>query len=250
MRASAILTYQQQRQWPPPRRPWVMAQQWHDLLFAHWPMRPDALRSLIPAALDLDTFEGEAWVGIVPFRMSGVRPRGLPPVPWLSAFPEMNLRTYVTLDGKPGVWFFSLDAGNPIAVALARTFFHLPYFNAQMRLRRDREYISYGSIRTHRHASNATVHARYRPTGSVYHASPGSLDFWLTERYCLYAATDDARIYRGDIHHMQWPLQPAEAEFHRQSLTAAHRITLPGTSPLLHFSAWQQVLIWPPTRVR
>src|SRR6266508_3536850 len=120
------------RPWPLPQRPWIMRMQWHDLLFMHWPVNRDALRRYIPPRLEIDTFDGSAWIGVVPFRMSGVVPRLLPPVPYLSAFPELNVRTYVSAEGKPGVWFFSLDAGNPIAVEAARDVFHLPYYNAQM----------------------------------------------------------------------------------------------------------------------
>jgi uncharacterized protein len=113
--------------WPLPAGGWVMAQSWHDLLSAHWPVTAAALRPHIPARLAIDTFDGQAWLGVVPFRMSGVRLRGTPAVPWLSAFPELNVRTYVLADAKPGVWFFSLDAGNAIAAAIAREWFHLPY---------------------------------------------------------------------------------------------------------------------------
>src|SRR6266704_6531932 len=114
------------RPWPLPVGPWVMAQRWHDLLFAHWPVPAGELQHLIPTPLTIDTFDGQAWLAVVPFRMSGVRLRGTPAVPWLSAFPELNVRTYVKCEGRPGVWFFSLDAGNPLAVAIARAWFHLP----------------------------------------------------------------------------------------------------------------------------
>ena len=250
MQSSALVAAQQRRPWPVPKRPWIMAQRWHDLLFAHWPVRPDALRPLVPAALDLDTFEGEAWVGIIPFRMSGVRPRGLPSVPWLSEFPEMNLRTYVTLDGKPGVWFFSLDAGNPVAVAIARATYHLPYFDAAMRIRRNGDTFDYGSIRTHHDAPPASVHVRYRPAGPVFESRPGTLESWLTDRYCLYAMTDSQHLYRGEIHHAPWSLQLAEAEFERQTLALAHGIILSDKPPLLHFSRLLEMVAWLPERVR
>ncbi len=138
------------RPWPLPAGPWVMAQTWHDLLFAHWPVPIATLRPHIPTCLAIDTFEGQAWLAVVPFRMSGVRLRGTP-APWLSAFPELNVRTYVAADGKPGVWFFSLDAGNPLAVAIARAWFHLPYFRARMSCEERNDWIEYKSERTHRH---------------------------------------------------------------------------------------------------
>src|SRR5215216_3312597 len=135
------------RPWPLPREPWLMAQTWHDLVFAHWPLAPERLRELVPASLPLDTFDGQAWVGVVPFWMSGVRPRAVPGLPWISKFPELNVRTYVTLEDKPGVFFFSLDAARLPAVWAARIFFRLPYFHARMRLRRAGEWVQYASDR-------------------------------------------------------------------------------------------------------
>src|SRR6266404_10006502 len=127
---SAVLQEVAHRPWPMPAGPWAMAQSWHDLLFAHWQVDAAALRPLLPPQLQIDTFGGSAWLAVVPFRMTGVRLPGTPALPWLSAFPELNVRTYVTCDGEPGVWFFSLDAGNALAVAIARAWFHLPYFRA------------------------------------------------------------------------------------------------------------------------
>lgn len=165
-----------------------MAQVWHDLLFAHWPVSPHELRRHIPPQLSLDTFDDSAWLGVVPFRMSGIRPKHLPAVPWLSAFLELNVRTYVTVGGESGVYFFSLDAGNPVAVALARTIFKLPYFRASMTLHTRADEVLYTSQRTHAGAPAAELTARYRPTGHVFRAAQGSLEWWLTERYCLYTA--------------------------------------------------------------
>ena len=145
-----------------------MLQSWHDLLFAHWPVSQQAMREQVPASLDLDLFQGKAWISVVPFRMSGIRPRYLPALPWLSAFAELNVRTYVVRDGMPGVYFFSLDAANPIAVRLARRFFHLPYFDADMSLSYNADWIEYSSLRTHRGAAAAEFTARYRPSGPVF----------------------------------------------------------------------------------
>jgi uncharacterized protein YqjF (DUF2071 family) len=224
-----------------------MHQAWHDLLFAHWPVPADVLLPFIPSALTLDLYEGQAWVGVVPFRMSGVRPRFVPAIPWLSAFPELNVRTYVVRDGRRGVWFFSLDAGNSLAVAVARAVFHLPYYHARMscRLAGDSVAYAYSSIRTHHGAEAAAFEARYCPTGESYRATPGSLAHWLTERYCLYAADRAGRLYRSEIHHAQWPLQPAEAEITANTMATAAGITLPPTKPLLHFARRQDVIVWP-----
>lgn len=251
MSLAPILAATSHRPWPLPRGPWVMAQTWHDLLFAHWPLPAAKLAPLIPSPLALDTYEGQAWLAVVPFRMSGVRPRGVPGMPWLSAFPELNVRTYVTAPGgsKPGVFFFSLEAANPIAVSAARRGFHLPYFRARMRLTDYGDHIAYTSTRTHTGAPPAAFVGRYGPTGGVYATTPGSLEHWLTERYCLYTVTGGGRLHRGDIHHAPWPLQPAQATLATNSMAAAAGIHLPDTPPLLHFARRLDVVVWPLTRV-
>jgi hypothetical protein len=192
--------------------------------------------------LPLDTWEGSAWIGVVPFRMSGIRPRFLPAVPWLSAFPELNVRTYVSLDGKPGVYFFSLDAANPVAVRGARRWFHLPYFDARMKLGDSGDWIDYSSTRTHPGARPAEFSARYRPTGAVYRSVRGDLDYWLTERYCLYA-TSGGRVWRGEIQHTPWPLQPAEADISRNTMAP---VEVPPIAPVLHFARRLDVAVWAP----
>lgn len=220
-----------------------MAQSWHDLLFAHWPVPCDALRRLVPAALVLDTYDGTAWIGVVPFRMSGIRLRRLPPLPWLSAFPELNVRTYATRGGKPGVFFFSLDAANPLAVAVARRWYHLPYMRARMSATTEADGVRYASRRTHHGAPQAELRARYRPMGPVTRAAPGTLEHWLTERYCLYALDRHGTVYRGEIHHEPWPLQAAEAEVEVNTMTRP--LVLPDTQPLLHFARRLDVVVWP-----
>ena len=235
----------QHRSWPISDSPWIMTQIWHELLFAHWPISPDNLRPLVPQILPLDMYEGECWIGIVPFHMTYVRPRWIPPISALSHFVELNVRTYVTLQGIPGVYFFSLDASNPIAVALARSFFHLPYFNASMSSKRVDDVIYYNSQRTHNNAQPAEFQAVYRPTTAIFFAQLGSLEHWLTERYCLYTVKPGEGVYRGDIHHIPWSLQLAELETKKDTMAVSHNIHLPDVSPLLHYSHRQEVLIWP-----
>jgi uncharacterized protein len=249
------------RPWPLPSGAWIMAQTWHDLLFAHWRIDVAQLRTTlrpqIPDALDIDTFQGQAWIGVVPFRMSGVRLRATPALPTLSAFPELNVRTYLRHGGKPGVWFFSLDAANPIAVSVARAWFHLPYFNARMRCESRNGWIEYSSERTHRRAPKAKLRTRYRPIGEIFRAQPGTLEHFLTERYCLYAADSKGRITRGDIQHAPWNLQSARAEFSENTMiqatlesgTPAPLLTNEPrhpNEPLLHFSHRQDVVVWHP----
>jgi len=242
---SAVLQEVTHRPWPLPAGPWVMAQSWHDLLFAHWQVDAAALRPLLPPQLQIDTFGGSAWLAVVPFRMTGVRLPGTPALPWLSAFPELNVRTYVTCDGKPGVWFFSLDAGNALAVAIARAWFHLPYFRARIRCRNQDGWNHYDSERTHLGASSALLKCRYRPIGEVFSPQLGTLEYFLTERYCLYTTDGRGQIIRGEIHHPPWPLQRAEAELAHNSMAESLGIALV-SGPLLHFARRQDVLVWAP----
>jgi len=222
-----------------------MTQTWHNLLFAHWPVPQEMLRPMIPACFELDTFVGQAWLGVVPFRMSQVRLRWLPPLPSTQAFPELNVRTYVTFAGKPGVYFFSLDAASSIAVTVARLWFNLPYFRARMSLLAEESHIHYHSQRVHRHAPPATFIASYAPVAEVFTAQPGTLDHWLTERYCLYTVDRQQRPYRGEIHHLPWPLQRAEAAIEQNTMALAQNIQLPETTPVLHYAHYLEVLIWP-----
>jgi uncharacterized protein YqjF (DUF2071 family) len=220
---------------------------WHDLMFMHWPVPAAALRPLIPAGLEVDTYEGRAWIGVVPFRMSGIRMRWMPPVPGTSAFPELNVRTYVTTGGKPGVWFFSLDATNKLAVRAARWTFHLPYFDARMHCTREPAagWVDYASVRTHRAAPPAGYRARYRPIGDARNPLPGTLEYFLTERYCLYSADRGGRVYRGDIAHPPWCLRDAEAEVEQNSMLEPLGLgAVSREIPLLHFAGDQAVRAW------
>lgn len=221
-----------------------MQMQWHNLLFAHWPLPVDELRQAVPVQLTLDTYEGRAWIGVVPFLMSGVRPRLVPGTPGSSCFPEINVRTYVTMDGKPGVYFFSLDAGSWFAVKAARAWYHLPYFLAKMQLTTSGSTVDYKSDR----CGNAETRfdATYSPIGPVMSAQPGSLDHWLTERYCLYTVWKQ-RVYRADIHHDKWPLKPAEAEIRVNTMAEPLGLTLPQTQPVLHYAERLDVVAWAPT---
>ena len=247
-----FLSHTDHRPWPLPEGGWIMAQSWHDLLFAHWPIPIETMRQLIPPELELDTFEELAWVGVVPFRMSGIRPRGFPAVPWLSAFLEFNVRTYVkskSQPSKPGVYFFSLDAANPLAVAVARATYKLPYFNAKMSLlKNDDESFTYMTNRTHRGAPSAEFAGSYGPRGDVFLAREGTIDHWLTERYCLYTVSK-GKVYRGEIHHLPWPLQPAFLKTDSNTMASAGGIELPNCDPILHFSKSIDVVVWPIEKV-
>jgi uncharacterized protein YqjF (DUF2071 family) len=218
------------------QRPWIMSQTWRDLLFAHWPVPPAALRSLVPDAFELDEWAGEAWLGVVPFRMTDIRPRAIPALPYFSRTLELNVRTYVTVNGKPGVYFFSLDAERPLAVRVARRYFHLPYFDAEMQCREDPDGFVYASRRTHKDAPAAAFEARYAATGPPAISRAGTIEYFLTERYCLYTMNPSGAAYRGDILHDPWPLQPARVEIARNTMTEPLGIALEGRTPVAHFA--------------
>jgi hypothetical protein len=231
------------RPWRLPERPWLMGQTWYDLLFAHWELPAEALRPLVPAPLELDLRDGRAWLGITPFVVGGLRLRGAPPLPRLSRFPELNVRTYVRYDERPGIYFFSLDAGSRSAVAAARRAYRLPYFHAQMSADRDLKTVRYESWRVDSTGPPAELAARYRPTGPALPIEDGSLERWLAERYCLYVVDRRGRPLRGEIHHAPWPLQPGSATIQRNTMATPLGLEL--SDPLLHFSARQDTLIWP-----
>src|SRR5919199_672832 len=220
-----------------PKGAWVLRMRWLDLLFMHWPVPEASLRLLVPPALKLDTFDGSAWLGITPFRMERTHPRFLPAVPWLSSFLELNVRTYVTIEGKPGIWFFSLDASTELAVQAARRTYRLPYFRARIVFGRREGWIEYECARAEE--AGRVWNGRYRSTGPVFHAEPGSLEWFLTERYCLYTTDERGVLQRAEIHHAPWPLQPAECEI---ELNTISRVDLPDEAPLCHFARRQDVV--------
>lgn len=227
-----------------------MQMRWRELLFAHWVVDPSTVRPLIPVGLQLDLFEDRCYVGAVPFLMERVTPRLVPPLPGLHAFPELNLRTYVTLGGKPGVWFFSLDAGQKLAVRVARRLFHLPYFDARFETAVVGSRVSYSAVRTHRGAPPAAFSATYEAVGPVYRSAAGSLDAWLTDRYCLYSADALGRIYRGEIDHQPWPLQRADAKVHTNTLGDCLGIPLNYSPVALHFAKLLDVRAWSVTLIQ
>jgi uncharacterized protein YqjF (DUF2071 family) len=228
-----------------------MAQTWRSLLFLHWPLSARVLRPLIPPGLTLQSFDGHAWVGITPFIVTGLRPRATPALPGVSQFPELNVRTYVTAGGKPGVFFFSLDAASALAVMGARAAYSLPYFRARMSVRpAPRGGFVYSSRRSHRGAARAEFLGEYRPTAEVELARAGTLTHWLTERYCLYAVDRRGGLHRAEIHHPPWPLQPAEAEIRRNTMTDGLGFDLPDVAPLLHFARKVDVHVWAPQSLR
>lgn len=240
---------------PTPPGPWIVSQRWCDLLFAHWPVPAAALRPRIPERLEIETFDGTAWIAAVPFRMAGVRPRGLPALPGISTFPELNLRTYVRVDDRPGVFFFSLDAASRLVVSLGRRGFRLPYFRARIDCQPEGDGFAYRSTRAHPGEPPVHFAGRYRPAGDVFHAAPGSLDHFLTERTCLYASAasvggSSADLFRAEVRHPPWPLQPAEATLEAGLLLASAGVgSAAREAPRVLFARAVDVRMWAVHRV-
>ena len=221
-----------------------MRMNWHELLFMHWPIPASSIRSLIPDNLEIDTFDGSAWIGVVPFRMSGVAPRCSPDIPGLSAFPELNVRTYVTTaDKKHGVWFFSLDATSRFAVRVARRFFHLPYMDAKIEMQREGDSFCYRSTRVHRNEPPAELDCDYRPIGPAAKTTEGTFEHWLTARYCLYAH-NGKKTLRGEIAHPPWQLQSAECEVRSNTMLQPIVSQAGRSKPVLHYADRTDVVAW------
>jgi uncharacterized protein YqjF (DUF2071 family) len=226
-----------------------MHMRWSDLLFAHWPVPVDAIRPLVVPGLEIDTFDGLAWLTITPLYMSSVGPRFVPDLPGISAFPELNVRTYVTSGGRPGIWFFSLDAADVLAVIGARMVYHLPYARALMSMEVSGKGVSFTSSRRDPFFPPAQFRAEYRPVGAPHAAVPDTLDEWLIERYCLYAADRSGALYRSEIHHLPWPVQSAEATILENTMHEAAGISLPPMEPVCRYVSRLDVLAWPPERI-
>jgi uncharacterized protein YqjF (DUF2071 family) len=237
LRQASVVDDAGHRPWPIPESPWVYAQTWEELAFLHWRVDADAVRALLPHGLELDMHDGAAWLGVTPFRVTGFRLRGVPPLPLLSTFPQLTVRTYVTRDGKPGIWFFSLDVGSQLAAEAAKRLYRLPYRHARMSVDRRGGFVHYDSSRP-----GTVFSARFRGSGDILHAQPGSTEEFLTERYCVYAA-DDERLYRAELHHPPWSLQAGEAAVELNTMAPAG-VVLPHDQPLVRFAARQDVVMW------
>jgi uncharacterized protein YqjF (DUF2071 family) len=247
-RVPTILGSTAHRPFALPTGPWMMYQGWDALLFAHWQIPAEQLRPLVPRQLELDDYAGETWVSLVPFRMRGVRFRGTPQLGKLSNFPEINVRTYVQVDGEPGVFFFSLDTTSRALIAGARGWLNLPYFRASMAMRSGNRAARIRSGRLNAEAP-ANLLVEYRPTGSYSSPAGGSRDWFLTERYRVYSVLRDSTVLALDVHHLPWRIAAAEARFADNSMLSAAGLNHSPQPDLLHFSHRQSVVLWPPRRV-
>ncbi|HEX9918826.1 MAG TPA: DUF2071 domain-containing protein [Pyrinomonadaceae bacterium] len=224
----------------------LMEHHWGKLLFMHWPVPAERLRSLVPPQLTIDTFDGEAWVGITPFTLWDVRLSFTPPVPYLSDFHELNVRTYVLYRGVPGVWFFSLNTNSSMTVLGARTFYFLPYFNSDINLRQEGDIINYSLRRTDA-GRPAAFDASWEIGKELPEAEPGTLEFFLTERYCLYSASGES-IYRARIHHKPWPLRQAALLSYDSDIAESDYLPRLKAKPLVHYAEALAVDVWPPEK--
>ncbi len=230
------------RPWPLPDCEWVGSMRWENLLFLHWRVDAEAIHACVPDGLKVDTYDGSAWIGIVPFDMKAVTRRGWPAPGFLCDFPEINVRTYVTAGGKPGVWFFSLDVTQPLAAWAARTLFHLPYFTASIEVM---EGDDGGVVYRHRRGARR-FDATYRPVGTM-DAPAGSFEAWSTERYCLYSRDRKGRLYRGEIQHPRWPLEKAGFEIRENTIAMDYPLT--AMHPSAMFSRAIDVVVYPLERL-
>jgi uncharacterized protein len=221
----------------------IMYQTWGKLLFMHWPIDAALLRPLIPPQLEIDTFAGSAWIGVIPFTMWGIRASFLPPVPGANAFHELNVRTYVHVNGVPGVWFFSLDAANKLAIWGARTFYHLPYFFADISLEQAGDTINYTSVRNDSHGRDAKLATTWKIGKPLPASEPSSLEFFLTERYCLYSE-HEGRLYRARIHHPSWPLRTSVVSHFDSTMIESLGVSAPPVEPHLRYAEELTVGIW------
>ncbi|MBM7643828.1 uncharacterized protein YqjF (DUF2071 family) [Scopulibacillus daqui] len=237
------------RPYPLPIRPWIMTQTWNDVFFIHWPVDFDDIRDKVPKPLYIDTFNGRAWIGIVPFHITDFKVRDIFSIPFSSAFPEINVRTYVTYNNKPGVYFFSLDAGHWMASVAARTAARLPYFFSKIDVAKKNGIITYKSSRQDTNRLDGEFEGSFSSDHTTYKSEKGSLDEWLTERYCFYT-TYRNKLYRCDIHHEKWELQKAEGEILTNTLVSSQGITLPDDKPVFHYASRKKALIWPLIQVR
>lgn len=227
----------------------IMYQTWDQLLFMNWPITPQALRPFIPSRLTIDTFDSMAWITITPFTMRNVRLPFTPSMPFLSHFHELNVRTYVHLDGIPGICFFSLDASRRLAVHGARSRFYLPYFTASMNLRKQQDTIHYTSERIEKGAPCARFEALWTKEADLPEPSPDSLAFFLVERYCLYTRYQE-KLYRSRIFHAPWPLRSARVQSYFSSMISAFGLPEPEEKPFLWAQAAPlKVGIWPLQKV-
>ncbi|KKI92857.1 hypothetical protein WQ54_06630 [Bacillus sp. SA1-12] len=232
------------RPFPLPSKKYIMRQTWRNLLFLHWPIPIEKLRPHIPSALQIDTFNGSAWLGIILFVIDGIFPFGVSSLSLTPRFPEINVRTYVKCNGKPGIYFMSIDVGNWASLKIAKKWYRLPYHSAEISFRKEGQTFHCQSRRKGYEHTPIVFKSKYVPISGVYFPKEGTLDHWLTERYCLFSSHNGINIYCGEIHHRPWPLQKAEIELGINTLFTPYQFDLSGVNPIAHFSTGVDSLMW------
>ncbi len=247
MFSASFVSHSNHRPVAVPTRPWVMKHVWHDLLFLHWPVSVGVLRDRVPRQVEIDQFDGTAWLGIVAFWMDGIRLRYLPALPGASNFAELNVRTYVRHRGQSGVYFMSLDAPHRLLSWIARRWYRLAYVAARVTVKKDTGRIDFHSTRDD--PINTEFRARYRAIGTPQESPAGSLEEWLTERYRLYAADPSGRLWKAEIAHTPWPLQLAEKEILQNTMPQSHGLPKMCGEPLAHYANRMETRVWSPELV-
>lgn len=238
------------RPYPLPSKNWIMRQTWKNVLFLHWPIPLEKLRPHIPTSLQIDTYKGTAWLGIILFVLEGIYPFGLSSISLTPKFPEINVRTYVTYNGKPGIYFLSIDVDNWASLKIAKHWYHLPYHSAHISFQKEGESFHCHSVRRENRNDPLSFHCKYASVSDVYAPKEGTLDHWLTERYCFYSSNNGVSIYCGEIHHQPWPLQKAKIELVNHTLFTPFHFDLPEEKPVIHFSPGVDSLMWNIKKIR
>jgi len=241
------LQFTEHRPFPLPDRPWVMRQRWDDVLFLHWPVPPNVLRPHIPDELELDLYDGTAWIGIVLFEVNGLRGRFFPPIPFANTFPEVNVRTYVKKNGKQGIYFFSLDTSNKLAIKAARTAYSLPYFYANVSLKRSETEVNFSSIRKERGMPRESLQVTYRPKGVEVPNEESSFQHWMAERYCQWTLFGN-ELFRTDIHHRKWVFESVDIELTLNTMAQYIPRDCFSKTPIAHYSGSKNTLFWLPVK--
>jgi uncharacterized protein len=226
-----------------------MRQEWHNLLFADWPVPISSVRGLVPEQLELDTWDGVAWISVTPFILHRLRTKGCPPMPGLSRFPTIAVRTYVRVGDKPGLYYLSLDAASRTSITVGRIVFGFPLYFAWADHERILDGVDFRSTRDDRRGDLATFRAQYRPSSEVFRAAPGSYEWYIAERYCVYTVDRHDKVWRTEIDHIPWPLQTAEFDIRTNTMADAVGISLPNYGPLTYFCRYLDVRVWRPIEV-
>ncbi|MBS4202106.1 DUF2071 domain-containing protein [Bacillus sp. FJAT-49732] len=239
-----VLQETNHRPYPIPSKKWIMRQKWSNVFFMHWPIQPELLQPYIPSSIEVDTYDGFAWLGVIIFNIDGIYLRGFPPVSFRPAFPEINLRTYVKCDNKPGIYFLSLDVDDWTSYTLAKRWLNVPYHPAKISIQKNVDTFHYESLRMGSSNTPIVCKGSFTPQSNIFHPNSDTIDHWLSERYCFFSNDQRSNMYCLDIHHHPWPLQKADAVIKKNDLFKPFSFHLEDEKPILHFSQGVEALIW------